>query len=84
MVGLLIGNEVYQDMRDEIVDAVINKCNDLNLKSTSEHLLVNKQSTIFISPTEGARYLLSHRFAEAMDLAEIGLIYREFLDKTYP
>jgi hypothetical protein len=84
MVGLLIGVEAFAEMGDQIVSAVIQKCEELNLKSTSEHLLVNKQGVIFISPSSGHSYLYRRRFAQAMDLAEIAMVFREFLDNTYP
>jgi hypothetical protein len=84
MVGLLIGNETYTEMHDEIVSKVTRKCDNLNLKSASEYLLVNKQGEIFISSTRSSGYANKHRFRLAMDLAEIGLVFREFLDNTYP
>lgn len=83
MVGLLIGNEKYREMHDEIVAKVVQKCEDLNLKTTSEWLLVNKQGVVYISPAP-SHYMHKRRFAQAMDLAEIGLVFREFLDNTYP
>ena len=44
MVGLLIGNEMYAEMHGEIVARVLQKCDDLNLKSTSDWLLVNNRA----------------------------------------
>jgi len=85
MVGLLIGNKKYEEMRDEIIARVLQRCEDLNLKTTSEWLLVNKQGVVFISPSENHYdYMHRRRFAQTMDLAEIGLVFREFLDSTYP
>jgi len=84
IVGLLIGNEAHTEMREEIVNRVTAKCDDLNLKLTSEYLLVNKQGTILISPIGASGYTHKNRFQQAMDLAEIGLVYREFLDNIYP
>lgn len=84
MVGLLIGNEAYPEMRDEIVSEVTKKCDNLNLKSTSEYLLINKQGEILISPTGSVGYAHKRRFNLAMHLAEIGLVFREFLDNAYP
>lgn len=84
MVGLMIGHEAYREMLDDIVAKVTQKSQELNLKSTSEHLLVNKQGISFISPSGDANYMHKRRFALAMDLAEIGLVFREFLDGVYP
>lgn len=82
MVGLLIGNESYREMSDEIVSKVVEKSEALNLKATSEWLLVNKQGVIFVS--SNSYYMHRRRFAQAMDLAEIGLVFSEFLDDIYP
>lgn len=84
LVGLLIGTKNYAGMHDEIVAKVTEKCDVLNLKSTSEHLLVNKQGSILLSPSGGSDYAHKHRFEETMDLAETGLVFREFLDNDYP
>ena len=84
MVGLLIGTEAYSEMHGDIVESVTQKCRDLNLKSTSEHLLANKQGAILVSPIQNAEHMHKRRFAQAMDLAEIGMVFREFLDNIYP
>ena len=83
MVGLLIGNEKYREMSPEIVSRVVQKCKDLNLKTTSDWLIVNKQGVVYASPAP-TDYMERRKFAQAMDLAEIGLIFSEFLDNVYP
>jgi hypothetical protein len=83
-VGLLIGNTNYEGMHDDIITSVDQKCEQLNKKTTKEHLVFNKQGALYITSTGDRGHRQGDRFSRAMDLAEIGMVYRAFLDNTYP
>jgi hypothetical protein len=82
LVGLLVGNRYYDEMDPDIVNRVISKSAELNRKSIHEYIMVNKQGTLYFSvPQAGSS---SNRLHRAMDLAELAMVYKSFLDNVYP
>lgn len=84
IVGLLIGNKDYNFMNEEIPDRVDGCSAFLNLKSTNDKLVLNRQGAIFVTPQGWQPDRHSDRLARAMDLAEIALVFQSFFDNIYP
>jgi len=83
LVGLLIGNNDYDQMDDIIVKSVVNNSAEINRKSASEHLLINKQGVLFVTSQNWKPGHRGNRLQRAMALAEIALVCRSFLDNVY-
>lgn len=82
-VGLLIGNSDYREMDESIVNSVVYNSAEINKKSLSEQLLLNKQGALFITSKNQRLRDHSNRLRRAMDLAEIAIVYKSFLDAVY-
>ncbi len=82
--GVLIRNRHWSRMAERITKDVLTKNQELNVKSTAEMMLLDKQGMLFLSandPESHGEY--AKRFSRAFDICEIGLAYRLFL-QHYP
>jgi len=84
LVGLLIGNPDYIEMDEGIINSVVGNSAEINKKTTSERLLINKQGVLFTTSSDWRPGARRTRLPRVMDLAELALVYRSFLDNVYP
>jgi len=70
-------------MDESIVNSVVYNSAEINKKSLSEQLLLNKQGALFITSKNQRLRDHSNRLRRAMDLAEIAIVYKSFLDAVY-
>jgi hypothetical protein len=83
-VGILIRNRHWSTMADEIPTHVLTKNSAINVKSTAEMTLVDKQGILFLSPNGQAQQASYSRwFSRICDLSEVAHVYKLFLEK-YP
>lgn len=81
LIGVLIRNYDYEQMKDEIPKEIIKKNNNHNLKSSGELLLIDKQGVLYITPlnskdSERQKKTLSRTH----DLYEIANVFSEYLN----
>jgi hypothetical protein len=74
LVGVLIRDSEYERMAPSLVEAVIAKNRDLNVKTTREVALLDKQGALYVSDNSG-----SDRFRRLALLQSIALAYEIFL-----
>jgi hypothetical protein len=84
LVGLLIGNRDYIEMDEDIIKSVVGNSAEINKKTTSERLLINKQGVLLTTSSDRRPGVRRTRLRRVMDLAELALVYRSFLDNVYP
>lgn len=84
LVGLLIGNRDYIEMDESIITSLIDNSAEINKKTTSERLLINKQGVLLTTSVDRRLDMRRTKFVRVMDLAELALVYRSFLDNVYP
>lgn len=81
LVALLLGNSTWDSMHQDLIQAVVDRNEEINKKSTSEVLWVNKQGVLFLTPRNGHWPTQAGRFHRVLDLVELGLVTQRFLDE---
>lgn len=76
-VGILIRNDYYKTMDEEIQRLILEKNKDHNLKFSQELLLIDKQGILYVKPT--GTMAPKSRFSKIQELYEIAIIFGEFL-----
>lgn len=82
-VGILIRNLHYDHMQPGIVERILEKNAVLNVKSTRELLLLDKQGLLFLSADTSPIHQRSaqKRLSKAFDLMELALVFSSYLDR---
>lgn len=74
--GLIIGNDRYLDMAEDIAAKLESKNSEFNKKSLATLLLADKQGAVFLSSADKTE----HAFNKATSLIEVALAMKQFFD----
>lgn len=76
-IGILIRNTKFTSMDERIPSRILDKNREINLKTSKEKLLIDKQGILHLAPAEINR--LYHSKSLVHDLLEVSLVIEEFL-----
>jgi hypothetical protein len=79
-VGMLIRNSDYKSMNRELVDRIVNQNSEHNVKSSMRLLLLNKQGTLYITPTGTTDDFVSAHLPRVHDLVEIAVVLSAYIE----
>ena len=80
IAALLIGNNQPAALSNEIISHIFDENRRLNEKSGFEFLLANRGGMVYLTPKRGYRTPHPERFRRSVDISELSLFAKAFLD----